>query len=1271
MTRQLWLLIGVFVGLSAVVARAGAAPQILEPEPSQEFDVIGSLRLGDDGFGKSVLTITLGQHRALRMERDSAAILTIDDGKNTAIAGPVPIAAAPGKSATFALKRRRLEISLLWNQQTVLRAADAAPRTGAISYELTGKGIKIDRIRYQPVEPIYHCDDFSRVSERIGDWDRPAGSWWLSTSRNLDRSANGFWYATSSEGGEHSTAITGYPFWDRYSFEAAVHPGRDTQAVGLYAYYCDPDNHLLFRWTGNDPADGGRRELIETVAGRPTVIASEPGGFVRSPYQWYALRLNVGDRQVQALIDGVVVLTGPIRLGQGRVGLHAEQTTQCFYDDIVVRSWRAVSDDFRDAAIWQWEKRGGWQASDGGQELHGRGEAEATLGDARWMDYRFLIEMRRGSGAAGVYLARRGPDDYWLLRADDNGVELRRAAGGEQTVVARSDRPLAEGQWQSLSLSVRGDYVAAVLPDGSLLDDMSDQPAAGVVGLVVERGEAEFRRPRVFFYQQPGPAEPVAMDLAVDPGMRLLAPGSYRWHQSENPTAQGDPLWWHDSDFFGDVTVTCHIEDPLTQSGRVVLALSADRDDLAGGPRLEITHQPGQPSMTLALKQADETFASADYTPAPAEPGAEGAQEPEPGAIIGTPFSLRRQGRFLVVSADDEDLIRYRAEEADRQATKVLFSSRAIFAPIGLVTVDSDASNRVYLFGAAPTEWAVDGGVWGVQQRWDCEPTWSFYGGWDQRIAAAWGKQPISGDFTISYYCAPRRDEEERLLPLPMYDSRFRDMNVTACGDGHNVGSGYALLFGGWGNSRTALLKNGRVVAESRNLRVTPGVETHRDWAYARMERRGSDITVYVRQIDHKVGSRTIWAVVEALTYHDPDPIPGGHVAFWTRNNALILGRVDIAAQNWRQLAKPFPIAAATKVIEETSCRLPLRVVAESHPVEHNDFERALGECQGRPWEIGGIASLEADPTGGHCLRAINAGPSGNLATVLLDHPIDVSQFRRLCFDYRAPAGARVNLYLRISNNSYHGRGASDWRVPAQVRRLGQWAEIVLNGEESGWCPAVGRVDGFVADDRWHHAEVDLAPLVGGEGGDERPAPEIIIDGSWDLSDIDLGRLIRRAAKPRHQVHEIVIGDLSGDWTEQWYGFQGLPAGTTIYLDNLALIGPGPRQIKVTWSPAAETGAVPFFDPAVETPVALSIPIGPAIVGYSVVLDRQADTTPPEKVTTKETEAELEATDDGLWFVHVRAKADDGTWGDACHLPIWVGPTDAKPAASLFGGRGA
>ncbi|HEX8834000.1 MAG TPA: hypothetical protein VF719_07350, partial [Abditibacteriaceae bacterium] len=116
-----------------------------------------------------------------------------------------------------------------------------------------------------------------------------------------------------------------------------------------------------------------------------------------------------------------------------------------------------------------------------------------------------------------------------------------------------------------------------------------------------------------------------------------------------------------------------------------------------------------------------------------------------------------------------------------------------------------------YTFTEAPTDWRVQSGVWEMTNRWACSPGWSWFGGRSDEVAAVWHKRKFSGDVSVQFYFAFKMG----LAGAPTWKYHPSDAAITIGGDGQNLGSGYSFIIGANDNSRSVLMKGGRVVAEN------------------------------------------------------------------------------------------------------------------------------------------------------------------------------------------------------------------------------------------------------------------------------------------------------------------------------------------------------------------------------------------------------------------------------------------------------------------------
>lgn len=188
------------------------------------------------------------------------------------------------------------------------------------------------------------------------------------------------------------------------------------------------------------------------------------------------------------------------------------------------------------------------------------------------------------------------------------------------------------------------------------------------------------------------------------------------------------------------------------------------------------------------------------------------------------------------------------------------------------------------LFEQAPAQWYWHDGMFGMNSRWACQPDWNFMAGQSHALAAFFSKAAYYGDQEFESFISLRMT-----VPAELHHYIRHSLCVSFCTDGRNLDSGYALIFGGERNTRTFLLKRGKEIAATTNPRFliptgTNHGNVHYKWWNFGLKKAGGRIVV-------KLNGRTMFDVA------DPDPIDGGHHAFWSVANGFVVARVNTVAQ--------------------------------------------------------------------------------------------------------------------------------------------------------------------------------------------------------------------------------------------------------------------------------------------------------------------------------------------------------------------------------------
>jgi len=138
------------------------------------------------------------------------------------------------------------------------------------------------------------------------------------------------------------------------------------------------------------------------------------------------------------------------------------------------------------------------------------------------------------------------------------------------------------------------------------------------------------------------------------------------------------------------------------------------------------------------------------------------------------------------------------------------------------------------------------------------------------------------------------------------YHKYVQNFCLALCADGKDLSSGYALIFGGDKNTRSMIVRDGKVVAEAP-VGIPARRNIHRKWFRLRGERLGNRIRFSAFMQDRRDRPED---QLLRLEYEDPDPLPGTRVAVWTYNNGMLLARTRIASASigaWESALETYP----------------------------------------------------------------------------------------------------------------------------------------------------------------------------------------------------------------------------------------------------------------------------------------------------------------------------------------------------------------------------
>lgn len=857
--------------------RAEWAPfsyQFLSDRPTGDYAVSGRVRAqGSRSHGRLALDIRdESAYYALDLARDQVRLLRIESGLEL----PLGRSHSPGLMGSgwheLLVRREGAEIRVFLDGEEAASAADSTYSGGRVATGNVSGSVAFRDLLVQDLAPPYFEDDFMRNEEEKGGWETMGGQWHVQSIGSPVRSSNAF-NLTSGRAPRGATALYGDWYWHDYEVAASCQP-HGPGWIGLYAHYREPRNHYLLLFGQASPRTPGEAQLIRVKAGRPEVLKSTPVPY--QPGQWYRLGLRVEEGQVTGLIDGHEVLRASAHgLPGGKAGLCARGLEGATFDDFLVRQSPTLAVDVPELGLWR-ALGGEWtvDAGDATPVLRAKAASSARLllGERLTSDAEIAATCTRpAAGEVGLVAGWQDEQNYCLLTCGGQPLTLRllHIADGQATTLGEAPIP-SPTDTVHLSLALRGGLLAGRVAGGPELLSWQGSFPKGQVGLFARDGEASFaslnvRRlpplPEVAHFEGTFTQEVSMADWAAE--------GS-DW--TTLPPASGDPgpTYWHRSPAYGDRRLAVHLASPPT--GPVVLLLAASAPGAADGYRFTVT--PGAPSSAVLLRA-----------------GVQVAAEAPPSLAAGSleRVALARYGPFIIGFLNERPILTFR----DPDPVPGLYSGWT--APAG-VAQPTDAvlyadNVRSYSFRSAPDEWWVGAGEWRITNRWDCEPRWTFFIGGGQGVAALWNKHEFGPDVTLDFYGAIRFDSTHG------YEYGYAaNINGTIVADGHDLTTGYSLVFGGWDDKYTRLLRGDQVVAESTTALIPRASTIHRQWFNLRLQKTGARIRCWVDG-------------APLFDYTDPSPLAGTRAAIWTHNNSIAVARVRIAASDIR----PGPLDPPTR----------------------------------------------------------------------------------------------------------------------------------------------------------------------------------------------------------------------------------------------------------------------------------------------------------------------------------------------------------------------
>jgi len=331
---------------------------------------------------------------------------------------------------------------------------------------------------------------------------------------------------------------------------------------------------------------------------------------------WYQVRLGLHGGLAQVWIDGELQLSCRVpTLGQGKVGLLAEAESGIFFDDVLVRPWSMIYEDFSDRDASRWTLLSGkwtWLQS-GAVEVACDGQFIAVAGSPQWSDYRCQVQVNSNIGGLGIVFGYRSPGEYCLFRWASANSSLGYAgkaqivciSDGKRSVVA--EQPLAKSEVNVAQVILRQGLVRGLLDGDCVVEVWQPSLVGPGVGLY-----ADGARGAVFsgvYAEQLPPPRTVHVvkefaDVASHGEMAEWSSPRGIWVTPEDEKAP-EAQWRSKGVYFGDEQVRFTLNDIGAKAGTLLLTLHANPDEDVPGYALRISAAAGSNTLEVALLSGD------------------------------------------------------------------------------------------------------------------------------------------------------------------------------------------------------------------------------------------------------------------------------------------------------------------------------------------------------------------------------------------------------------------------------------------------------------------------------------------------------------------------------------------------------------------------------------------------------------------------------------------------------------------------------------------
>jgi len=1000
----------------------------------QEFELVGDANRDGKTFVKLFAGLDEKTLRSISVTVSGwEAVLTLDEGKEGAKKelARAKLPKFPAGKYDLGVLWRSGELSAWIGPAEVLEycppdrpAAESILKLDSAAQVLS-ENVNLGPRHAVAFNTIRFDDNFMRTAPN-DVWKPAAGRWEMTAMAFAERSANPFSLRCAFDGKK--------PFDDDEIFGKGKRERGEEYGIGVQLSFAEGTPHIV-RITGGSPAaHAGLAEddIFVEVNGRA-----------------------VGSGNTMSLYQQLMMGAGDLRLKMYRPG------DKSFHEYTITREaykWGVVIEGEPIAPVLP-------PSINSGDEY-----ALIMAGEQGWSDYEAEVAVKPlGGGGFGLAVAALSEKDYVLFRwrgplargetgtGKTNVLQLVRVKDGKETVLAEKPAHYRPYEFYRVGVNWSGDKISCLIDKNEMLSASVPDAKRGKVALYALKGDPVFfddvhvtgdRSVTAAWHLAERSLNEI---FAFEDDMEIWANPALEW---ERDIKTGWSI--HNQRFPGDQGIS--ISKPRFKDLEVAL-FCGDDPEAPNCPRLTIRNGVAEISGN-GLVRRSLSVGAGPFQHVGVNAGSFGARATIDGKKLETEWDPIKPhfGMPGVKMSGERVAIRGLKNLGEPSAVRV-----------------TSTGTMEYTFDNAPSDWKVLSGRWGLLNKWICDPRWSWFGGRTKTVAAIWNKHIFSGDISVDAHVALLMVRDD-----PPYE-RPGDHNITICGDGVNLDSGYTLIFGGDINSWTRLYRKGKLVAEathedyrifSDRIRHPDKPQLHQRWFHLKLEKIGSAISFYRDGL-------------KAFTFTDPDPLPDGRVAFWTFDNSFLLSRLRIAHGG----ARPAPFEDGRSALFEDSKAINMfdgetptamareelpKAIADSLTTPANVFRSATAEpiplVPEKQWPAD-----EADPKApavAHAYHVTNGIGGGPFALQFKSRMIDVEREGVVRFAYRIDPGTLIDFYLVPA-----GQGDFNPRHQNSFR----WRMSGPKDDNSGtlseeFAPMVGEIPGVVADGKWHTVQVDLEP---------------------------------------------------------------------------------------------------------------------------------------------------------------------------------------------------